>query len=386
MTFRKLINTNCSTLPEWCAITLVLLLWVNASLAQEIAPALHQPRPSPRSGRATQAFDIAAVLRDEQALNEAHDVELQGQYAYVAGKGGSVAIVDVADPVQPRLVWSRRDAQLLHDAETVLLVDGRLFLGSDDLHSIDVSAPRQPVFDATLVDRGRIHTINGMVLRGDTLIAASKEGFLTAIDVSTPAAPRIAGVIDARQQFGVQFPHDVDLYGAYAVVVDPNGFGPAPGSLALFRVFDDAGRLLPDSQWTMAGRIDSETLTGANRVQVRGDRAYVGGSWSPKASGGRPLAKGSVVDLSDPALPRIIVSVALPRRAWPQRSDDRRRRLVSRGRPDGAGVSTSATPHSRDCWRHGSRQRPFRQPTTTPTIWSIATATCTSPARGTTVW
>ncbi len=257
-------------------------------------------------------FRIAAILADESALNEAHDIELQGDLAYVAGKGHCVAIIDIADPAQPRLVWSRQDAELLHDCETVLLGEGRLFLGSDDFHSIDVSDPREPVFDATIVARDKLQTINGMVRRDATLLAASKEGFLTALDVSTPAAPRLAGAIETRQRFAIGFPHDVDLSGAYAVVVDPNGFGPAPGTLATFRVFDDEGVPLPAAQWTLAGRVTSENLRGVNRVQVRGDFAYVGGSLNPRVSLGQPLAKGVVVNLSDPAQPREVAVVHFP--------------------------------------------------------------------------
>ena len=43
------------------------------------------------------SLSIAAVLTHENALNEAHDVELEGNLAFVAGKGGSIVIINVAD-------------------------------------------------------------------------------------------------------------------------------------------------------------------------------------------------------------------------------------------------------------------------------------------------
>lgn len=258
------------------------------------------------------AIHVAAILTHEDALNEAHDVELEGDRAFVAGKGGSVAIVDIADPNRPALVWFRRDPSGLRDSETVLLSPGRLFLGTKDFLSIDISDPLAPKFDAVLNDRSKIRTINGLVRRGEYIFAASKEGLVTAIDVSDPATPEIAGVMDTRELHGFHSPHDIDLTGPYVVVVDPNRFGERPGQLAIFRVFDDGGCLLPDSAWELAGRIAGETLNGANRVQVQGRYAYVAGSYSPKISQGRTLAKGIVVDLQQPTDPRHVALVEFP--------------------------------------------------------------------------
>ena len=257
-------------------------------------------------------FRVAGVLRHDTALDEAHDVELHGNLAFVAGKGGSIAIIDVADPNQPKLVWFRHDPEALSDSETVLLADDRLFLGTDDFHSIDVSNPLAPKFDATLLDRTKCHTINGMVRHGHHIFAASKEGMVSAFDVSDPASPKVVGVLQARERFQVELPHDVDLFGPYLAVVDPNYFGLKPGSLALFRVFDNAGKLRPDSEWELAGRASGDALTGANRVQVAGHYAFVAGSFSPKVSQGKPMAKGIVVDLSEPTAPRQVATVDFP--------------------------------------------------------------------------
>ncbi len=39
--------------------------------------------------------------------------------------------------------------------------DGRLFLGTNDFHSIDVADPLAPKFDAALTDLSKNHTVNG---------------------------------------------------------------------------------------------------------------------------------------------------------------------------------------------------------------------------------
>jgi hypothetical protein len=261
-----------------------------------------------------ESFSVAAVLRHDEALAEAHDVELRDNWAFVPGKGGSIAIVDVTVPTAPRLAWFRRDAKALPDAETVLLSKDRLYLGTMDFHSIDITNPRAPVFRAALSDRPRISRINGMVRRDNTIFAANKAGWIDAFDVSDPTKPSLAGAFETCERYDVSSPHDVDLFGPYLVVVDPQGFGRGGkhGKLAVFRVFGDDGVLLPSAQWALTGCVSSQELMGANRVQISGQYAFVGGSLSPNNSNGVPSAKGTVIDLSTPTGPRQVATVSFP--------------------------------------------------------------------------
>ena len=256
-------------------------------------------------------FSIAAILRDAEALNEAHDVALQGDLAFVPGKGGALAVIDVASPREPKLVWQRSDPGALPDAETVLVEGDRLFLGTLDFHSIDIRDPRTPRFEGVVSDRARVNRINGMVRLGEYVLAANKDGWIDAFDVSRPAAPSLFTALHTRETHGLSYPHDIDRLGDLVVVVDPNLFGREgrPGQLALFRVLDESGALLAAEGWELAGRLSHPSLRGANRVQVSGDHAFVGGSLNPDASGGTPAAKGIVVDLSDAARPRIAATV-----------------------------------------------------------------------------
>src|SRR6056297_2842559 len=172
------------------------------------------------------AFSVAAVLRDRAAFDRPHDIELQGDLAFVPGKGGSLAIVDVANPDQPKLLCQRHDDRKLAEAETVLVAKGRLFLGTHDLHAIDVSQPETPVFQARVSDRKRIRHINGMVCRRDTIFAASKHGWLDAFDISDPVTPTLAGAVNLREKYSIASSHEVDLFGEFAVVADPAQFAP----------------------------------------------------------------------------------------------------------------------------------------------------------------
>jgi hypothetical protein len=237
------------------AIAICLCRWISAGEAEKLTI------------KPDGAFRTVAILRHDDALNEAHDVELQGDYAYVAGKGGSIAVIDIADAGEPEIVWFRRDKDSLADSETVLLAPGRLLLGAKDFHSIDISDPRQPVIESSLRDRTRLDTINGMVRRGDTIFAASKRGIVSAIDVSNPKEPRIVGLMRTRERFQFNDPHDIDLLEEYLVVVDPNRFGRNPASLAVIRVFDESGVVLPDTRWTLVGRVSLRHQSGRSRTR-----------------------------------------------------------------------------------------------------------------------
>ena len=45
-----------------------------------------------------QSITVVSTLVDADALARPHDVELVGDLAFVPGKGGSLAIIDIADP------------------------------------------------------------------------------------------------------------------------------------------------------------------------------------------------------------------------------------------------------------------------------------------------
>ncbi|NOX55974.1 MAG: hypothetical protein GXP27_16330, partial [Planctomycetes bacterium] len=51
-------------------------------------------------------FVLVGLVHDDEALNRPHDVEVQGRLAFVPGKGGSLAIIDVSDVTRPRVLSS----------------------------------------------------------------------------------------------------------------------------------------------------------------------------------------------------------------------------------------------------------------------------------------
>lgn len=118
-------------------------------------------------GFAQETFTLVGLLHDDSALNRPHDVELQGDVAYVPGKGGSLALIDISDVRQPTLLSSLTGIEAMEDAETVMPMGDILIVGTRDFLSVDVSDPRNPVIITRISDRPRVDKINGMVRRGD---------------------------------------------------------------------------------------------------------------------------------------------------------------------------------------------------------------------------
>ncbi len=136
-------------------------------------------------------FSVAALLFDDRALDRPHDVELQGNLAFVPGKGGSIAVIDVADPTKPKVLWHNHDPRKLDDAETVLPLGDYLLLGTNDFIVLDIANPRAPVVRAVVSDRAQIGRINGMAKRGDYIFAANKNGWVNVFDIRDINKPRL---------------------------------------------------------------------------------------------------------------------------------------------------------------------------------------------------
>lgn len=242
------------------------------ALATIVSAACGPSAPPPRP-----ALELVGVLHDDHALQGAHDVELQGDVAYVAGKGGNLALIDVSDPAAPAILGSIVDAELIEDAETVLPVGDVLLVGARDLVSVDVSDPRNPRVVKQISDRPRIDRINGMALHGDTLFTANKSGWVGVFDVGDPADPKYVDAFHAAPH-GQPSPHDIALWGdMLAVVSTQQGSG---NQFRLYGPFGPGGELLPARQWLIGPAVQSEPsafdLDGANRIAVRGDLGFVG--------------------------------------------------------------------------------------------------------------
>lgn len=261
------------------------------------------------SGAATgqASLELLSVLRHD-AVTGAHDIEVRGDFAYVAGKAnrhqpgkaGRFAVVDVSNPQSPlvRAALSEEDSPALHNAQTVLLMDDLCLLGTDDLLAIDIADPDSPRIVAT-VRHDAVERINGMIAWGDTAIAANKTGQLNVFDISDPRRPDGAGSLDTRAHGNVVSPHDIARLGARHVVV-PGAGREAPVHFAVYAVSRDGDTVLPVDEWRCTGTIADQRLAGANRVVVDEQYAYVACHYSNRIG---------VIDLADPGAPALAATI-----------------------------------------------------------------------------
>jgi len=255
-------------------------------------------------------FSVVSILKHKAALGRAHDVELSGNLAFVPGKDGSIAVIDISRRQEPEILWYR---QGLGDSETVLLYGNHLLLGTNDFYSVDISDPSNPVFSKKLsepIDE-QINRINGMVKRGNTVFAAYKSGWINAIVIGDINAPTLAGSLNVAEKYDLMSPHDIDSVGEFLIIVDPRRFGLSPtgtGKIAALKAIDRAsGQALPADEWVLAGEIESKQLNGANRVQVSGSFAYTTCSYGPERPNRAPML--GVIDISNPHDLRFAASV-----------------------------------------------------------------------------
>ncbi|MDP3069983.1 MAG: hypothetical protein Q8N18_06815 [Opitutaceae bacterium] len=241
---------------------------------------------------------VVAVLQDQTALAGAHVIRMHAGLAYIAGKGGSLAIVSVAQPSSPELLWSDQSAETYADVQTVLPLDrGRLLVGARELLLFDVRQPSMPALLATLRDRPRIDQVNSFARFGDTVYGANSNGYIFSADVSGTDRIRLLGTRAVRERDNLAGPHDVALSGDFLVVVDGDGFGrdTKRGRFGTYGVIDPVTRAaLAPEQWGSPTIITDRRFAGAHRVVTAGSFAYVGST-----------NHVTIVDLSNPAKPRV---------------------------------------------------------------------------------
>jgi hypothetical protein len=184
-----------------------------------------------------------------------------------------------------------------------------------------VAQPAQPKLLAKMEDRPRVDTINGFARLGTAVFGANKHGHIFAVDISAPDTIKLLGARETRDSGELSSPHDAAFCGDLLVVVSPEGFGREgrPGRLGVYRVADArTRRILPASQWRLVGRLEHLRLAGANRVMTRGAFAYIGSSLAKNFNRADNLRGNvSVVDLSDPAEPKLLGSVDFPDECGP---------------------------------------------------------------------
>lgn len=208
----------------------------------------------------------------------ANNVDVAGDYAYVAAGSAGLVVVDVHDRSNPVIVAT---LDTPGNADDVRVVGTTAFVadGSSGLQIIDVSTPSNPSVVGSFDTPGEA---NDVVVRGTRVYVADGASGIQIIDVSNLSAPAAIGSVDTP---GIA--KGVDVSGDLIVVADD------AHAAAAVRIIDAAN---PAS----AHIVGSVALQGsALDLEVRDRFAYV-------ASYGAGI---QLIDFSVPNIPRVVSTV-----------------------------------------------------------------------------
>jgi hypothetical protein len=201
----------------------------------------------------------------------AHDVEIDGHLAYVAGGDDGVLVLDLTDPIAPVDVahldtWGyARDVSL--DGSLLALADGE-----GGLRLIDVSDPTAPMLVTRLERSGsadRVTVSEGMAY------ALYGQSVLEIVDVRDPRGPHVVRSVAMQDHFS----ETIRFRGDIAVVGGSSGV----------RILDVSQPLAPLELATI------QEPKFANAIEFSGDLVFVGYDY-----GGGLL----IIDVADPRVPR----------------------------------------------------------------------------------
>jgi len=218
---------------------------------------------------------------------------VDGERVYAVG-GATLTVFDVSRPTEPRTRFAvplpETGADLATARNRVYVVSGVAF------YVLDITGPEAPRVAASIAVGG-----SKMALAGD--VAYVLGSGVTAIDISDPDRPVARGTLPVAQ-----YAHDIAAVGHVAVVVD------ADREYTYFRVLDftdseqpvETASLIWGRPWYQVG------VWGHAYVASGNGRIY---AFKLEARVDWPLAEDDgtmlVVDVADPAHPRIVGSVRL---------------------------------------------------------------------------
>jgi hypothetical protein len=153
------------------------------------------------------------IVGTQDTPGNANDVRVVGRYAYVADGTSGLQIIDVGTPTAPRLAGA---VDTPGEAWDVAVSSDRAYVadGSAGLQIIDVSNPVQPRIAGTLDTAG---TAKGVDVNGSGIAVVADGTATRIIDVTSSTAPILLGTAPTSEA------RDVVVDGNIAIVADFNG-------------------------------------------------------------------------------------------------------------------------------------------------------------------
>jgi hypothetical protein len=133
----------------------------------------------------------AVTFNPGGALNDANNISIAGHYAYITTATG-VAIVNIDDPLKPRLVTR---LSFKNPKSVAIQFRYALVVDEEGLKVIDVTTPEQPrIMERAFVPLAHAHDV--YLARTYAYVANGPEG-IAIIDVEEPERPRLEQMYDA---------------------------------------------------------------------------------------------------------------------------------------------------------------------------------------------
>lgn len=209
----------------------------------------------------------------------ANNVDVKGNYAYVAAGATGLQVVDVSDRANPRIVASRDTPG---NANDVFIAGDFAYVadGVSGLQIINIANPLAPTIASSFDTPGEAFDV---VVRANRAYVADGSGGLQIIDVATPTSPRLLGALAG----GGQYFKGVDVDASRFIAVAVGG-----GSLSIINVAN------PSAPAPMAGGAIGG-ISDPRDVALNGNVAYIADYNSgfvtiDITSPGNPIGRGAI--------------------------------------------------------------------------------------------
>jgi len=215
------------------------------------------------------------TFKGSYAISEGQDVQIVGNYAYVADGDSGLQIIDISNPTNPTFKGNYNSGSAFSSALGVQVVGNYAYLADSGsgLQIIDISNPTNPTFKGNYGTYGTAYSVQ--VVGNYAYVTNSNTARLEIIDISNPTTPTLKGYYYASS-----FVADVQIVGNYAYV--------AAGGSGL-QIIDISNPTNP----TLKGNYNTSGV--AQGVQVVGNYAYV----ADRESGLQ------IIDISNPTNPTL---------------------------------------------------------------------------------
>lgn len=192
-------------------------------------------------------------------------MKAEGAYVYVTG-GTNFTIFDVSVPASPNLVTTISGSGYISSPVEIEVVGNYAYFisrGLDQFAIADISNKSSPSFIGTLQDSVALNEMNLFTIDGNYAYIASTDRRFIVINITNKSAPSLeASLYDATNFVNLQ---DVGVSSSYAFLA-VNGSGSSDGELVTVDISDPANP-------TIANIMD---LQEAYRIEIHGTYAYVG--------------------------------------------------------------------------------------------------------------